>query len=219
MTSTATRPPITPQLLDTGVVAILRARSAGHVEPAADTLAGAGIRCLELTLTVPGALQTLTRLARRLPADVVLGAGTVTTADQARQATDAGATFLVSPATCPDVLDFAVTRGIPCYPGAWTPTEVLSAWRQGATAVKLFPAASGGPGHLRRLREPLPDVPLVPTGGIGIDQAGDYLAAGAVAVGVGGPLLGDALDGGDLTALHARATDLLGAVAAARSAA
>lgn len=217
MTTTQTpRPPGVEQLAATRVLAVLRAGTSQHVEAAADALVDAGIECVELTLTVPGALGVLARLAEQLPERVAVGAGTVTTAEQARQAVAAGARFLVSPAVCADVIAVAVEQDVACYPGAWTPTEVLTAWRAGASAVKLFPAASGGPAHLRRLREPLPDVPLVPTGGIDLDQAPDYLAAGALAVGVGGPLLRDALDGGDLRALRDRARRLLDAVGSAR---
>lgn len=210
------RPAPTPQLLDTGVVAILRARTAVRVVDAAVALADAGVTCLEVTLTVPGALDTLATLNGQLSDGVALGVGTVTTEQQAIEALDAGARFLVSPATCPEVLAVAACRGVPCYPGAWTPTEVLDAWRGGAAAVKLFPAASGGPGHLRRILDPLPHVPLVPTGGIDIADAAAYIRAGAVAVGVGSPLLGDALTGGDLGELRERAVRLLGEVAAAR---
>ncbi|MGH3435160.1 MAG: bifunctional 4-hydroxy-2-oxoglutarate aldolase/2-dehydro-3-deoxy-phosphogluconate aldolase [Sciscionella sp.] len=205
------------QLLDTGAIAILRASTDRHVLPAAMALAEAGIACLEITLTVPGAVRTLRALVDELAPQVAVGAGTVTTAAEAEEAVAAGASFLVSPALCPEVVACARERALGCYPGAWTPTEVLAAWRSGATAVKLFPAATGGAAYLRRLRDPLPDIPIVPTGGIGIEQVGDYLRAGALAVGMGAPLLGDALDGGDLGGLRARARRVLDAVAAARS--
>jgi len=206
----------TTQLLETGVMAILRAPTAHYVERAAEVLIDAGITCIELTLTVPGALDAVARLAQNLPSGVALGVGTVTSAQQAADALNSGAGFLVSPAICPDVQSVAAARGVPHYPGAWTPSEVLTAWQGGAAAVKLFPAASGGPGHLRRLRDPLPDVPLVPTGGVALDDVSEYLQAGAVAVGVGTPLLGDALVGGDLAALAERARRLLDAVESGR---
>ncbi len=206
----------TTQLLESGVMAILRAPTAQYVERAADVLIDAGITCIELTLTVPGALDAVARLARDLPPGVALGVGTVITAQQAVDALDAGAGFLVSPAICPDVQSVAAAQGVPFYPGAWTPSEVLTAWQGGAAAVKLFPAVSGGPGHLRRLRDPLPDVPLVPTGGVAVEDVSGYLQAGAVAVGVGTPLLGDALTGGDLAELRERCRRMLEAVAAGR---
>jgi 2-dehydro-3-deoxyphosphogluconate aldolase / (4S)-4-hydroxy-2-oxoglutarate aldolase len=221
MSASLTGPPAerlapTAQLLDSGVMAILRAPTAQYVERAADVLVDAGITCIELTLTVPGALDVLARIARNLPSGVALGVGTVTAARQAAEAVDAGAGFLVSPAGCPDVQHVAATRAVPFYPGAWTPSEVLVAWQGGAAAVKLFPAASGGSAHLRRLRDPLPDVLLVPTGGVAIEDVPGYLQAGAVAVGVGTPLLGDALTGGDPAALRERCRRLLDAVADGR---
>jgi len=113
---------------------------------------------------------------------------------------------------CEEVARATGARGAPCYPGAFTPTEVVAAWRLGAPAVKLFPAATGGPRHLRDLRGPLPDIPLVPTGGVALEQIADYVAAGAVAVGLGGPLIGDALRGGSTAALRERARAALDAV-------
>ncbi len=208
------RPAPSPQLRGSAVMAILRAAHADRVEAVARTLVASGITCLELTLTIPGALELLPRLRTTLPATVDLGVGTVTTAEQAGAAVRAGAEFLVCPTVSLDVLETAVSSRVPCYPGAWTPTEVLTAWQAGATAVKLFPAASGGPAHLRRLRDPLPDIPLLPTGGVALDQVDDYLTAGAFAVGLGSPLIGDALAGGDLDALAERAQQVISTVTA-----
>jgi 2-dehydro-3-deoxyphosphogluconate aldolase/(4S)-4-hydroxy-2-oxoglutarate aldolase len=216
MPPTSPRPQPASQLIDTGVVPILRSARAEHIPAVAQTLVQAGMTCLEVTLTVPGALRLLPDLRAALPEHVALGVGTVTTTAEAEAAAAAGAAFLVCPAVCPDVLAFATTHGLPCYPGAWTPTEVLSAWQAGATAVKLFPAATGGPAHLRRIRDPLPHIPLLPTGGVAIDQVSHYLAAGAIAVGMGSPLLGDALDGGSLPALADRSRQVLDEVARGR---
>jgi 2-dehydro-3-deoxyphosphogluconate aldolase/(4S)-4-hydroxy-2-oxoglutarate aldolase len=206
------RPAITAQLRDSGVVAILRAGRPDHLETVARELAGAGVTCLELTLTTPGALEALTRLRGSLEAGVALGLGSVIDAGQARAALDAGAEFLVSPGVCEDVAQAAGARGVACYPGAFTPTEILAAWRLGVPAVKLFPAGTGGPGYLRDVRGPLPDIALVPTGGVALEQIADYIAAGAAAVGLGGPLIGDALDGGSTSALRERARRALDAV-------
>ena len=213
-TATIDRPAPSDQLRSTGVMAILRSHSSDRVADAATTLVDAGVTCLELTLTVPGALDLLPRLRAALPDAVDLGVGTVTTADQAAAAIDAGAGFLVSPALCLDVVEVAGKQGVAAYPGAWTPTEVLTAWRAGAAAVKVFPAATGGPAHLRRILDPLPDIPLLPTGGVAVSEVDEYLAAGAFAVGLGSPLLGDALDGGDLGALADRAQQVLSTTAA-----
>lgn len=217
MTAPANRAAPSAQLRDTAVMAILRSAQSSRVEAVAHTLVEAGITCLELTLTIPGALDLLAQLESALPSNLDLGIGTVTTTEQATSAVAAGAKFLVSPTASLDVLEVATTNKIACYPGAWTPTEVLTAWQAGATAVKLFPAASGGPAHLRRLRDPLPDIPMLPTGGVALDQVDCYLKAGAFAVGLGSPLIGDALDGGDLTSLAARARKVLDTVTASRS--
>jgi 2-dehydro-3-deoxyphosphogluconate aldolase/(4S)-4-hydroxy-2-oxoglutarate aldolase len=199
------------------VAAILGADRPDHLQDVAHELAAAGITCLELTLTTPGALDTLARLRRSLDAGVALGVGSVLEAAQAQAALDAGADFLVSPGVSEEVARAAASRSAPCYPGAFTPTEVVAAWRLGAPAVKLFPAATGGPGYLRHIRGPLPDIPLLPTGGVALEQIADYVAAGAVAVGLGGPLLGDALRGGPTAGLRERARAALDAVAEARA--
>jgi 2-dehydro-3-deoxyphosphogluconate aldolase / (4S)-4-hydroxy-2-oxoglutarate aldolase len=210
------RLPITTQLAESGVVAILRAPSDRHLERVSSALGQAGVTCLELTLTTRGAVGALARVRAQLSGEVALGMGSVIDAEQAAACLQAGADFLVSPAVCPEVAVYAAERGVACYPGGWTPTELLEAWRLGAPAVKLFPAASGGPRHLKDVRAPLPHIPLVPTGGVALEQIADYVAAGAVAVGLGGPLVGDALDGGSLTALAERAGTALEAVRAGR---
>jgi 2-dehydro-3-deoxyphosphogluconate aldolase/(4S)-4-hydroxy-2-oxoglutarate aldolase len=209
VTTLQSRPTPSPQLRDTAVMAILRSDQPTHVEPVARTLVEAGITCLELTLTIPGALDLLPKLEAALPAGIDLGIGTITNAEQAEAAVRAGAKFLVCPTVSLHVLEVATAGAVACYPGAWTPTEVLTAWEAGAAAVKLFPAASGGPAHLRRLRDPLPDIPMLPTGGVSIEHIEDYLRAGAFAVGLGSPLIGDALSGGDLDALDTRVREAL----------
>ncbi|UUU26229.1 bifunctional 4-hydroxy-2-oxoglutarate aldolase/2-dehydro-3-deoxy-phosphogluconate aldolase [Streptomyces sp. DSM 40750] len=170
-------------------MAILRSADASGLPAVARALASGGVTCLEVTLTTAGALDALAAIRAELGPDVAVGAGTVITAGQARDALAAGAEFLVAPVVDTAVVRNAADSGIPCYPGAWTPTEVSQAWRAGAAAVKLFPASTGGPAHLRQLRAPLPDIPLVAVGGVGIDEARDYLDAGACAVGIGSPLL------------------------------
>jgi 2-dehydro-3-deoxyphosphogluconate aldolase/(4S)-4-hydroxy-2-oxoglutarate aldolase len=195
-----------------GVVAILRGRRAEHLDAVLDVLVETGIRSLEVTLNTPGALEAIRRAVSRYADDARVGAGTVRTVADVEDAVAAGARFLVSPHTDPALGSRARELGVAYLPGAFTPTEIVSAWNSGAAAVKLFPARLGGPRYLRDLREPLPDVPIVPTGGVSADNVAEWFAAGAVAVGVGGTLIGDALDGGDLSALAARATELLKAV-------
>jgi 2-dehydro-3-deoxyphosphogluconate aldolase / (4S)-4-hydroxy-2-oxoglutarate aldolase len=189
------------------VVAILRAGDAGRFLEVGRVLYEGGVRAVEVTLTSRGALEAFGRLREELPGDALLGVGTVRSVGDAERAVDAGATYLVAPDFRAEVVAWAAGRDVPVVPGALTPTEVAAAWAAGATAVKVFPvSAVGGPAYVKAIRAPLPEVPLVPTGGVGIDDLGAYLAAGAVAVGVGSPLLGDAGDpGGDLEALAGRA--------------
>jgi len=197
-------------LAQSRVVAVLRAVVGdARLLEAARTLGDAGVRVIEFTLTTPGALEALTSYASSAPPDACIGAGTVVSAADARRAVDAGATYLVTPVVAPEVVVVARERGVPVLVGALTPTEILVAYRAGASAVKLFPAALGGPRYLKLVRDPFPQVPLVPTGGIGIEEAPAYLAAGAVAVGMGGQLVGDALDGGSLAELSGRARRLV----------
>ena len=213
-------PPVCPRvpmgagLSATRVVAILRAGDSSRAEAVVDTLVEGGIRCLELTMTTPGALDVVERLAARLPAEVEVGMGTVLTAGEVDRVVAAGARFVVSPSVVPAVIAAALRHGIASYPGALTPTEIHSAWTAGASAVKLFPAGSLGPGYLTAVRAPLPDVPVVPTGGIDITAVRAWLDAGACAVGMGGPLIGDALGpAGDLAALAGRFAAVRAAVA------
>ncbi|MFI1338297.1 bifunctional 4-hydroxy-2-oxoglutarate aldolase/2-dehydro-3-deoxy-phosphogluconate aldolase [Streptomyces sp. NPDC020845] len=183
------RPDITPQLLRTRVMAILRSDDGSGLPAVARALTAGGITCLEVTLTTPGALDVLARIRDELGSGVAVGAGTVLTTGQARDALSAGAQFLVAPNVDTAVIGDAARGGTPFYPGAWTPTEVATAWEAGAAAVKLFPASTGGPAHLRQLRAPLPHVPIIAVGGVGVTQARFFLDAGAHAVGIGSPLL------------------------------
>ena len=210
---TANRPALPAPLLTTKVVAVLRGSDPRAVVEAGLVLAGAGVTCLEVAFTTPGAAEAIAELAQRLPRGCALGAGTVLEPSQAEVAAQAGATFLVTPAPCPDVVAAALADGVPVLAGAFTAGEVIAAWRSGAAAVKIFPAATGGPRHIRDLRGPLPDVPLIPTGGVGVDDAAAYLAAGAIAVGLGSALTGR-LDGSEAPeGLAERAHTLLDSVA------
>jgi 2-dehydro-3-deoxyphosphogluconate aldolase/(4S)-4-hydroxy-2-oxoglutarate aldolase len=207
----------TAAVIRSGVVAVLRARSADGFAAVADVLVEAGVTALEVTLTSNRALDALAGLIRTLPEDVVIGAGTVLTAYEARACVDAGAAFLVAPVLVPEVSAVGAAAGIPTYPGALTPSEVFAASRGGAPIVKLFPASAVGPRFVKDLHGPLPDVRIMPTGGIDLGDVAAWLNAGAVAVGLGGPLLGDAADGGSLTALKERARRAVDAVASTRS--
>jgi 2-dehydro-3-deoxyphosphogluconate aldolase / (4S)-4-hydroxy-2-oxoglutarate aldolase len=199
----------------TGVVAIMRASSAEHCSAAAEVLADSGLTCVEIALTTPGALGAIADLRDRLP-DVEVGAGTVTDAEQARAAAGAGARYFVTPTVALDVLDVAQELGVATIAGALTPTEILAAHRAGADAVKVFPVSSvGGVDYVRALGAPLPDIPLVPTGGIAREEVGAYLRAGSLAVGLGSSLLGDVLEGGSFDELKGRLAEVTRAVVSA----
>lgn len=185
--ASAVRPSL-DELTRQGVVPVLRFRSSELALEAAGVLVDAGFGALELTMTVPDAVALLPELARRYPG-VLVGAGTVLSVEDARRCLEAGARFLVSPCHVAGLVEVCLEAGVPCLPGALTPSEVLAAWQAGATAVKVFPAASaGGPAHLRALKSVMPHVPMVPTGGVTLASLPAYFAAGVAAVGVGGEL-------------------------------
>lgn len=192
------------------VLAVLRAQQAAGVVDAALTLCAAGMRFVEVALTTPDACSVIAAIRSRAPEGVWIGAGTVLTEDDVRSVAAAGAQFLVTPAVVPCIAE-GLRRGLPVLAGAMTPTEAYTAHRLGAAAVKLFPASVGGPAYLRAVRAPLPDLPFVAVGGVGLGDVQPYLRAGAVGVGVGAPLLGDAVSGGDLTGLRERAQAYLAA--------
>lgn len=198
-------------LLRHRLVAVVRGDDPDSALASVLTLADAGIAVIEVSTTSRDAVGVLARARAELGPDAVLGAGTVLTETDVVQVEQAGASFVVTPGLAPALAE-AVRLGLPALAGALTPSEVVSAGLAGAAAVKLFPASLGGPRYLAELRGPFPDVPFVPFGGVTVGLAREYLTAGAVAVGVGGPLLGDALRGGDLAALRDRAAAFLAAV-------
>jgi 2-dehydro-3-deoxyphosphogluconate aldolase / (4S)-4-hydroxy-2-oxoglutarate aldolase len=210
----ATTDPVTATVIRSGICAILRARGADTFAAIGDVLVEAGITAVEVTLTSRGAIEAIAGLRRQLPSTVAIGAGTVLTPDDVKATVDAGAQFLVSPILD---LDLLASSPVPFYPGTRTPTEIFMAHRAGAPLAKLFPASGLGTGFLRDVRAPLPHIPIMPTGGVKIEDIADWLMAGAKAVGVGSPLIGDAADGGSLAALAARARHAVSAVAFARS--
>lgn len=187
------------------VIAVLRASQASDYDAVVDVLAENGVRSIELTLSTPGTFEYLPALLERTGADVEIGIGTIVTAQQAQRAIDAGARYLMTPVVNLEVIALAVAAGVPVFPGGLTPTELFSAWDAGATAVKIFPAETVGPQYGSHLRGPFPELRFVPSGGIGFDDVPAWLAAGATAVSLGGPLIGDALKGGSLDALAERA--------------
>ncbi|WP_105974262.1 bifunctional 4-hydroxy-2-oxoglutarate aldolase/2-dehydro-3-deoxy-phosphogluconate aldolase [Streptomyces geranii] len=185
------------------LLAIVRGKDPDAALNTVRTLAEEGIAAVEVSLTTTDALTVIRRARAELGPDALLGAGTVRSAADAERAVEAGVSYLVTPA----VVEGLTAFGVPVLMGALTPTEIETALAQGADAIKLFPGSLGGPGYLRALRDPFPEVPFVPVGGVDARAARDYLDRGALAVGVGSPLIGDAADGGDLEQLRVRAAE------------
>lgn len=201
-----------------GIVAVIRMKEPEKLRAVVDAIADGGIRALEVTMTVPGAVEIIRALAPTLPPGFILGAGTVLDADTARRVIDAGARFVVSPVFRRSVIEACHAGGAAAVPGCFTPTEILDAWDAGADVVKVFPATSLGPGFFKDLRGPLPHVKLMPTGGVTLDNAGDWIRAGAAAVGIGTALLdATAIASGDFDVLRANAARVVAGVKSARS--
>ena len=177
------------RILDCGIVAVVRAPSAELAFKAIDAAVAGGVNVVEVTFTVPGALDIIRETASKKSEDVILGAGTVLSAESAADAIEAGAEFIVSPNTDVGTIEATKSKGVPSFPGALTPTEVFTAWQAGGDVIKIFPGNIVGPGYLKDLHGPLPDVPLMPTGGVNLDTARTWLENGAVALGVGGALI------------------------------
>jgi 2-dehydro-3-deoxyphosphogluconate aldolase / (4S)-4-hydroxy-2-oxoglutarate aldolase len=172
-----------------GIVPCSRVKTVEHARFAAETLYDAGIPVLEIPLTLSDAPKVIGELAKRHE-DLVVGAGTVLDSEEARRAIDAGARFITSPGFVPSVVDYAERAGVAVFPGALTPSEVIAAWKAGSDIVKIFPAATaGGTHYIRALKVPLPEIPLMVTGGVNQLTAFDYILAGALCIGVGGELL------------------------------
>ncbi|GAB13082.1 4-hydroxy-2-oxoglutarate/2-dehydro-3-deoxy-phosphogluconate aldolase [Arthrobacter globiformis NBRC 12137] len=205
---TASRPLPSAVLRDTRAVAVLRARHASDYAPVVEALQRGGVLSIELTLSTPGVWEELPLLQERFGDSVEIGVGTVTEAAEAETALDLGAAYIVTPVTDPGVINACVSRGVPVYPGGLTPTELHTGWKLGATAVKVFPASTVGAGYVSQLRGPFPDIEVIPSGGVNIEDVPAWIRAGALAVSLGGPLLGDACKGGDLQDLTVRARRL-----------
>ena len=200
-----------------GIVAVIRMKEPEKLRAVVDAIAEGGVRALEVTMTVPGAVDLIRELAPTLPAGFVFGAGTVLDAETVNRVVDAGAQFVVSPVFRRGVIQACHDRGVPAMPGCFSPTEILDAWEAGADVVKVFPATALGPGFFKDVRGPLPQVKMMPTGGVTLDNAGDWIRAGAVAVGVGTALLdAKAIAAGDYKTLRANAERIVANVRAAK---
>ena len=200
-----------------GIVAVIRIKDPGKLRAVVDAISEGGIRALEVTMTVPGAIELIADLAPRMPHGFLLGAGTVLDAETAIKVIDAGARFIVSPVFRREVIDVCHERDIVVAPGCFSPTEILDAHEYGADVVKVFPATALGPSYIKDIRAPLPQVRLMPTGGVTLDNAGDWIRAGAVAVGVGSALLDTkAVEEGRFDVLVNNARRIVASVASAR---
>ncbi len=212
-----TRNDIVREIEACGVVAVIRLRESGKLRAVIDALVEGGVRALEVTMTVPGAVEMIGQLSGTLPDGFLLGAGTVLDPGTAERVILAGAQFVVSPVFRPAIIDACHRHDVPAMPGCFTPTEILTAWEAGADIVKVFPATALGPGYIKDVRAPLPEVKLLPTGGVTPDNAGEWIEAGAVAVGVGTALLDKrAIETGDFDVIAANARRLVASVARAR---
>ena len=205
------------RIQDLGIVAVIRMKDAGRLRAVIDAIAEGGVRAIEVTMSVPGAVGLIASLAPALPSSILFGAGTVLDAATARAVIDAGARFVVSPVFRREVIDACHERDVAVAPGCFTPTEILDAHEYGADVVKVFPATALGPSYLKDVRAPLPQVRLMPTGGVTLDNAGEWIRAGAVAVGVGSALLDTkAIEEGQLDVLVNNARRIVASVASAR---
>jgi 2-dehydro-3-deoxyphosphogluconate aldolase / (4S)-4-hydroxy-2-oxoglutarate aldolase len=205
------------QIEQLGIVAVIRLRDPGKLRAVVDAIVAGGVRALEVTMTVPGAVELIRGLAPTLPDGFLLGAGTVIDAATARAVIDAGAQFVISPVFRREVIAACHQRGVPVAPGCFTPTEILDAHDAGADIVKVFPATTLGPQYIKDVRAPLPQLKLMPTGGVSPDNAGDWIRAGAVAVAAGSSLLdAKAIDSGRYDVITANARRFVDNVAAAR---
>ena len=212
-----TRLSIVQTIESCGVVAVIRMQDASRLFAVVEALAAGGVRALEVTMTVPGAVGLIRELAPTMPAGFLLGAGTVTTAETARAVIDAGATYVVSPVFQPAVIAACHERDVAAMPGCFSPTEIFAAYELGADIIKVFPATSLGPQFIKDVRAPLPQVKLMPTGGVSLDNAHDWIRAGAVAVGIGSALLdAKAIEDGRFDAITANARRVVANVASAR---
>lgn len=213
------RESLTKELMDGGIIAIVRADSSpDNVVAAVGAVLEGGVRCIEVTLTTSGAIDCIAHAAATFAdTPLLLGVGSVIDAESCRAAIDSGAQYVVSPVIAPPVIEAAHTLGKPVLPGAYTPTEIFHAWQLGADIVKVFPAGFGGVSYIKAVRAPLPQIPLAPTGGVTVENVGDFIRAGAVALGVGSNLIGKELVASrDLATLRSNARAFQEALTAAR---
>ncbi|PYX31359.1 MAG: 2-dehydro-3-deoxyphosphogluconate aldolase [Acidobacteria bacterium] len=207
------------RIVEIGIVPVVRASSSAEALLAAEAVCAGGIPIVEITMTVPGAVEVIRQLQKSALENILIGAGTVLDAETARRCVDAGAEFLVSPGLNIATVEFAVREGRLMLAGALTPTEVMMAWNAGADFVKIFPCGNvGGAKYIKALKGPFPQIPLVPTGGVNLSTAGEFIEAGASALGVGGELVeAEALKSGKAEVIAENARKFLSVVQQTRS--
>ena len=199
------------KIFEYGVVAVIRMNDPNKLAKVIEAVRLGGVKCIEITMTVPGAVEIIRTLSSTMPSDVLIGAGTVTTAQIAEDVIAAGAQFVVSPILNLEVISVCKKHAVACMPGCYTPTEIFTAWTAGADVCKVFPATSLGPKYFKDLSGPFPHIKLMPTGGVTIDNVGEWIGAGAVAVGIGSDLLDKkAIDEGRYEVLTERAAKMYG---------
>ncbi len=185
-----TKTEVIKQITEIGVIPVVRATTGDEAMRAIDAICEGGISALEITMTVPGAVALIAQVASRYGKEALVGAGTVLDAETARACVASGAQFVVSPSLNTDTIEYCRSQDVVVIPGALTPTEVVQAWQAGADFVKVFPAGSvGGARYIKALKAPLPQIELIPTGGVSLTTAGDFIRAGAAALGVGTDLV------------------------------
>jgi 2-dehydro-3-deoxyphosphogluconate aldolase/(4S)-4-hydroxy-2-oxoglutarate aldolase len=204
-------------ILDSGVVAVIRMSDTAKLMKVIEAVRKGGVKCLEITFTVPGAVDVIKEVSKSVGKDFLVGAGTVLDTETARMAILAGAEFIVGPALNLEVIKLCHRYDKVVIPGAFTPTEILAAWDAGADIVKVFPATAVGPGYFKDIKGPLPQIQLMPTGGVSIENAGEFIKAGACAVAVGTALLDKkAIEENNFDVLTEKAARLVANVQAAR---
>lgn len=214
-----TKEQVKKRILDVGIVPVVRAESAAQAMRAAEAVRSGGIPIVEITMTVPGAVELIAELAKSMGGEVLIGAGTVLNAETAQRCLDAGAEFLVSPGFDLGTVSLAKKQGKLMLAGALTPTEVITAWNAGSDLVKIFPCGNvGGAKYIKALKGPLPQIPMVPTGGVNLATAAEFIAAGASALGIGGELVSaSALKSGNTASITEAAKQYVSIVREARN--
>jgi 2-dehydro-3-deoxyphosphogluconate aldolase/(4S)-4-hydroxy-2-oxoglutarate aldolase len=214
-----TKKQVADRVVEIGIVPVIRAASTKQAMYAVEGVCAGGIPIVEITMTVPGAIDLLATLARTSPSEILIGAGTILDAENARRCVEAGAQFIVSPGFDAETIEFANRSDTLIMSGALTPTEVITAWKAGSDFIKVFPCGSvGGASYIRALKAPLPNIPLVPTGGVNLKTAPELIEAGAAAIGIGGELISaSALQSGNTSEISENARRYVAVVREARA--